>query len=255
MNPDFSRTSQDYARHRAGFPDSLFERLANFGTGISNQAIVDLGTGTGSLARGFAHRGCKVIGIDPAEKMLDQARELDSQAGVQVEYRVASAEDTGLPDDTFDVVSAGQCWHWFNRAAAAQEVKRILKPEGIVVIAHFDWLPLAGNLVSATEELIEQHNPDWDMGGGLGMYPLWLRDLGEAGFQNIETFTYDIDVSYSPEAWQGRIRASAGVGGSMSPGEVEKFDTALGDILQKRFPGDILEVPHRVFAVIANVGK
>lgn len=69
MNPDFGLTSKDYARHRAGFPDSLFERLATFGVGIKGQSVVDLGTGTGSLARGFARRDCRVIGIDPAEEM------------------------------------------------------------------------------------------------------------------------------------------------------------------------------------------
>ena len=63
-NPDFGLTSTDYARHRAGFPDSLFERLRALDLGLAEQRVVDLGTGTGSLARGFAQRGCKVIGID-----------------------------------------------------------------------------------------------------------------------------------------------------------------------------------------------
>jgi len=252
MKPDFARTSGDYARHRAGFPDSLFDRLATYGVGTKNQSIVDLGTGTGSLARGFASRGCNVIGIDPAQEMLDQARELDINAGVQVEYRVARAENTQLPDASYDIVSAGQCWHWFDRPKAAQEVKRMLKPDGTVVIAHFDWIPLVGNLVRATEELIEQRNPDWNMGGGLGMHPLWLKDLGEAGFQNLETFTYDVEVPYTQEAWRGRIRASAGVGGSMSSTEVKEFDEALGALLSKCFAEAILNVPHRVFAVIAK---
>jgi ubiquinone/menaquinone biosynthesis C-methylase UbiE len=178
MNPDFGLTSEDYARYRAGFPDSLFERLATYGVGRKDQLIVDLGTGTGSLARGFAIRGCKVVGIDPAEEMLDAARELDARAGVCVEYRVAKAENTELPDAFIDVVTAGQCWHWFDGSKAAEEVKRILKPDGTIVIAHFDWIPLAGNLVRTTEELIEQRNPTWTMGQGLGMYPQWLRDLG-----------------------------------------------------------------------------
>ena len=250
MNPDFGLTSQDYARHRAGFPDSLFERLAEFGIGAKNQSIVDLGTG--SLARGFARRGCRVTGIDPSAEMIIAARELDAKAGVEVEYRVARAETTGLPDASFDVVTAGQCWHWFDRPKAAREALRILKAGGIVVIAHFDWLPLAGNLVRATEELIERHNPDWNMGNGAGLYPQWLRDLGEAGFENLQTFSYDIDVAYSPEAWRGRIRASAGVGGSLSTEAVMEFDNELAALLEKRFAQAMLAIPHRVFAVVAH---
>lgn len=154
MKPNFGATSEDYARHRAGFPDSLFERLAAHGIGTDSQGIVDLGTGTGSLARGFARRGARVIGIDPAEELLQAARELDAGAGVSVEYRVAWAETTGLPAAAFDVVAAGQCWHWFDRPRAALEAARMLKPNGILVIAHFDWIPIVGNMVRATEELI-----------------------------------------------------------------------------------------------------
>jgi len=252
MKPDFGATSRDYARHRAGFPDSLFERLARHGIGRPGQSIVDLGTGTGSLARGFAGRGCQVVGIDPAEEMLQAARELDGSAGVAVEYRVGRAEDTGLADAAFNVVAAGQCWHWFDRPRVAAEAARILEPDGSLVIAHFDWIPLAGNMVRATEELIEHRNPDWKMGRGLGIHPLWLRDLGEAEYRNLETFSYDVDAPYTPEAWRGRIRASAGVGGSMSAEKVEEFDEELADLLDSRFPGALLHVPHRVFALMAR---
>ncbi len=252
MQPDFDATSDDYARHRAGFPDSLFERLATHGIGLSGQSIVDLGTGTGSLARGFARRGCHAVGVDPAEGMLQAARELDASVGVRVEYRVARAEDTGLPDEAFDVVSAGQCWHWFDRPQAAVEAARILKPDGALVIAHFDWIPLAGNIVRATEELIEHHNPDWKMGRGLGLHPLWLRDLGEQGYRDLETFSYDVAVPYTPEAWRGRIRASAGVGASMATNQIQEFDEELGELIASRFPATLLEVPHRVFAVLAR---
>jgi len=249
MDPDFGATSHDYARHRAGFPDSLFERLGALGIGEPEQAVLDLGTGTGTLARGFARRGCRVTGIDPAEAMLEAARELDAEAGVRIAYRVARAEQTGLPGAAFDVVAAGQCWHWFDRPRAATEAARLLQPEGTLLIAHFDWIPLAGNLARATEELIEHHNPDWKMGRGLGMYPPWLRDLGESGYRDLATFSYDVDVPYTPEAWRGRIRASAGVGGSMGGEQVAVFDRALAGLLEARFPGDVLAVAHRVFVV------
>jgi len=255
VKPDFGDTSEDYARHRAGFPDSLFERLAAYGIGQSGQSIVDLGTGTGTLARGFARRGCHVIGIDISDAMLQAARELDSAAGVSVDYRVARAEDTGLPNSAFGVVTAGQSWYWFDRLLAAAEVARIIKPEGSLVIAHFDWIPLAGNMVRATEELIERHNPDWKLGGSSGVHPRWLRNLGESGYRGLETFSYDVDAPYTPEAWRGRIRASAGVGASMTAEQVEKFDKELAEMLASRFPGDILQVPHRVFTVIARAPK
>ena len=252
MQPDFGATAEDYARHRVGFPDSLFEHLAPYGVGKPHQTVVDLGTGTGSLARGFARRGCQVIGIDPAMPLLEQAREMDAREGLSVDYRIGRAEETLLPDAFADVISAGQCWHWFDRARAAEETARVLRPGGSLVIAHFDWIPLSDNVVRATEELIEQHNPAWDYGSGFGVYPSWLRDLGEAGYRGLETFSYDVEVRYAPEAWRGRIRASAGVGGSLSEPRVREFDDALERLLATRFPGEVLSIPHRVFAVVGR---
>ena len=107
-------------------------------------------------------------------------------------------------------------------------------------------------MVRATEELIEDHNPDWNLGRGLGIHPLWLRDLGEAGYRSLETFSYDVEAPYTPESWRGRIRASAGVGGSMTAEQVEEFDQALARLLASEFPSALLRVPHRVFAVLAR---
>ncbi|MEM8709038.1 MAG: methyltransferase domain-containing protein, partial [Actinomycetota bacterium] len=61
----FGNAAADYATHRAGFPDELFDRLAPHGIGRSGQRVVDLGTGTGTVARQLARRGCSVIGVDP----------------------------------------------------------------------------------------------------------------------------------------------------------------------------------------------
>ncbi|RFU85605.1 class I SAM-dependent methyltransferase [Streptomyces triticagri] len=249
--PDFGRTADDYARHRAGFPPELVTRLAERGVAVDGRDVVDLGTGTGTLARLFALAGGRVTGVDPAAPLLQQAEALDREAGVNVTHRVATAEDTGLAGGGYDVVSAGQCWHWFDAPRAAAEVRRLLRPGGRVVIAHFDWLPLPGNAVAATEELITEFNPDWAYGGGTGLYPRWLTDLAVAGFGGIETFSFDLDVPYTPEAWTGRIRASAGVGASLAEAEVDRFTDALESVLRTRFPGDVLEILHRTWAVTA----
>ncbi len=252
MGVDFGKTADDYAAHRAGFPRALFARLAAMGIGRSGQHLLDLGTGTGTLARGFARRGAKVTGIDPAEPMLRKARRLSQDEGVQVDYRVGRAEDVDSPDSAYDVVTAGQCWHWFDRAAAASECMRILVPGGALCICYFDWLPMPGNVVTATESLILQHNPEWSFAGGLGMYPLWTLDVAEAGFTALETFSFDVEVPYRHEAWRGRIRASAGVAASLPPDAVAAFDAELADLLARDFPDEPLAVPHRVWALVAR---
>jgi SAM-dependent methyltransferase len=252
MQIDFGKTAQDYGRYRAGFPPALFERLATFDIGSPGQCILDLGTGTGTLARGFAQRGCIVTGLDPSTTLMEEAQRLDEGAGVTITYVTARAEQTGLPNRRFDVVTAGQCWHWFDRPKVVQEVSRLLVPGGKLVIAHFDWIPLPGNVIEATEQLIEQHNPEWKMGGGQGLYPRWLKDIAIAGLQDIETFSFDLFVPYTHEAWRGRIRASAGVAASLSLEQVAQFDADLQTLLRERFPTDPLAVHHRVFAIVCH---
>jgi SAM-dependent methyltransferase len=247
--PEFGRRADDYRRHRAGFPDSLFERLAGLGVGFPGQRIVDLGTGTGSLARGFALRGAHVIGIDPDARMLDAARALDAQRALRIEYREATAEATRLEPRCADVVSAGQCWHWFERSAAAREVSRILRPEGRLVIAHFDWIPRPGNVVEATERLILRHVPDWKLFGGPAPYP-WERELASLGYRDPQSFAYDAAVEYSHEAWRGRVRTCNAIGAALPAPAVDAFDADLAELLAARFPAQPLSVPHRVFALL-----
>jgi len=127
-----------------------------------------------------------------------------------------------------------------------------LKPAGRLAICHFDWLPLPDSLVAATEALILSHNPDWPLAGGTGTYPQWERDATAAGFRNPQTFSFDIDEPYTAEAWRGRIRASAGVGGSLPPEKVAAFDRDLAAMMAQDFPGERLLMPHRCWGLVCR---
>ena len=252
MDVDYGKTAADYGRHRRGFPDELYRRLRPFDVGLAGQTIVDLGAGTGFLGRGFAKAGCPVTCVDISEAMMAESARLDSICGVQMTYHRAPAETTGLPDHAFDVVSAGQCWHWFDRPAAAREARRLVRPGGAVVLAHYDWLPLPGNVVVTTEGLIQSHSPSWTHHGGNGFYPEWPQDLIRAGFLSIETFSFDTIESYSHADWRGRVRACGAISGSPTSDRVRAADEELARTLAERHPEDPLPVPHRVFAVVAR---
>ncbi|HYM36076.1 MAG TPA: class I SAM-dependent methyltransferase [Steroidobacteraceae bacterium] len=249
---DFGKTAKDYATHRAGFPASFYEWLEKYGVDFVGKNIVDIGTGTGTLARGFASRGANVIGIDPSAPLLEQARNLAARENLDIQFIVGTAESTRLADHSIDIVCAGQCWHWFDRPRAALECRRILKPGGHIIIAHFDWIPLPGNVVAETEALIQAHNPNWKMHGGTGIHGKWFVDLSGAGFSDLLSHSHDEFAPYSHEAWRGRIRASAGIAASLSPDAVAKFDAEHARLLSEKFPEEPLQTHHRVFFLLGR---
>ena len=249
---DFGRTASDYSTHRAGFPPDFFTALTARGYGSPGHKASELGTGTGTLARGLAQAGLHVTGVDIAPDLLTAASALDAKAGVKITYKEAPAEATTLPDQGAQLGTAGQCWHWVDRPRAASEAHRLLTPGGRVLIAHFDWLPLPGTVVDATEKLILQHNPEWAGAGGTGMYPDWLTDLATGGFYDIKTASFDVTMLYGHAAWRGRIRASAGGAASLAPSAVADFDGALTELLASAFPQDPMAIPHRGWWVTAR---
>jgi SAM-dependent methyltransferase len=249
---DFGTTAQDYARYRAGYPDWLFERLMRRGIVRPGMRALDLATGTGYLARGLAQRGLIVAGIDVAPAMIEAAGALDEAQGLAIEYLVGKAEDTGLPAAAFDLVTAACCWHWFDRPRASREVLRLLKPGGWLLICSQNWIPLDGNVVARTESIVQKHNPRWPYGGLDGLTPFAVRDLRAAGFHSIESFSVDFDIFYSHESWRGRMRASAGVSGSLAPDQVNAFDAELADMLARDFPREPMPVTHCLFAAFGR---
>ena len=250
---DFGRAAADYARHRQGFPSAFYDRLEAANFIEASRTAVDLGTGTGTLARGLAQRGLNVTGVDISPALLAQARRLAGEAGLDIRFVEARAEATGLSEQSFEVVAAGQCWHWFDRANAATECRRLLKPNGVLIIAHLDWMPYDGNIVEETVRAIGDFGARFSsrLDASIeGLYPQWTVDLRNAGFKDIETFSFDIDLSYSKADWRGRVRACGPIGGTLDTASVERFDAFFATRLAS-FP-DQLAVPHRVWAAVGK---
>jgi SAM-dependent methyltransferase len=254
--PDFGCAAADYARHRQGFPPAFFTRIAALGCGLPGQRVLDLGTGTGLLARALAQRGCVVTGLDPSAALLAQARRLDAAAGVVVHYVQATAEATGLPAGAFDLVSAATCWHWFDRAAATREAHRLLAPGGRLLICDLDWNFAPGSIGQRSWDLITRHTPPSNTPpGGTFLYPTWTRDLVQAGFTTWEAFAFTCDLTYTHDGWKGRVRASAGVAPVMDAATLARFDADMDAMLADRLgTAESFPVGHKVFALVATRG-
>ena len=250
--PDFGLAAADYGRWRQGFPAAFFDELAALGIGQPGQRLLDIGTGTGAVAREMARRGADVTGLDRSAALLDEARRLAAIDGQVMRFVEAPAEEIGLPDTAFDVVTAAQCWHWFDRPAAARECLRLLAPGGRLVIAHLDWERRPGNVVEATTELIAAWSAPPSEREWTFRYPDWVIELVRLGFGDHRLIGFTARLSYSREGWVGRIVASAWIGPVLDAERIAAFRAELSALLARRFPDEPVEVDHRVFAIVLN---
>ncbi|MEM7059872.1 MAG: class I SAM-dependent methyltransferase [Pseudomonadota bacterium] len=245
--PDWGHTASDYAKHRQGFPKRLFDWLATI-TPLQCD-VLDLGTGTGLLARELARQGGSVTSIDPSAEMLEQAEAAARREGLDIIHKEATAENTGLTGPTFDLITAGTCWHWFDRPKAVQECLRLLRPGGHLLIAHLDWLTRPHNVIDITRQAIQKWSPPPTGRAMTFQYPEWLYELTENGFGDYVVTGFPAMLTYSHDAWAGRIVASAHIAPVLSPDDVEAFRAEFKATLTQRFPGEQMQVEHRIFAV------
>jgi len=222
---------------------------------LTGTRAVDLGAGPGIVAIELAKRGATVTGVDISQNQINAARDRATEAGVadRCAFTVAPAENTTLPAGEFDLVTAGQCWGWFDEPEALREVNRLLRPGGWLIVGQYCYLPRLDDVARATERLVLQHNPDWTMADFDGLYPQRIDALISGGFQFVEQCCFDHHQPFTHEAWRGRIRTCNGVGsGSMSESHVQQFDAALAELLHNEFPHEPLMIRHRIWVVIVR---
>lgn len=247
---DWGRASADYGRYRQGPPDSFYERLKTEGVGLQGQRILDLGTGTGVLARRFARQGAVVSGIDLSAEQIAMARKLAGAEGVSVDFRVSPAETPPFDDHSFDAVTANQCWLYFDKTKVIPAVRRLLASGGILVKSHYGWLPRQDPIAQRTEELVFKYNPSWSSGNWEGD-PITIPDWAREAFTLRSVISYDESLPFTRETWRGRIRACRGVGAALPQEGTAAFDAEHEALLRQIAPEQFM-ILHRIQAYLLS---
>ena len=120
----FGEVAAEYAVLRPGYPAEVVPFLL----GAAPRRVVDLGAGTGLFTDRLLEAGHEVVAVDISAGMLDQL----SARLPQVRVEVGGAEALPLPDASVDAVVAGQAAHWFELEPAVAELRRVLRPGGVV---------------------------------------------------------------------------------------------------------------------------
>lgn len=148
----FDRVAAAYDTARPGYPDGLFEALAELaGVRWPGALVVDVGAGTGISSRALAARGARVIAVDPGAGMLARLVARTAEVGTvdpeAVEPVLADGNALPLRDGVADLVCYAQSWHWMDAAASIAEARRVLRRTGRVAawwntrdIGRAEWL-------------------------------------------------------------------------------------------------------------------
>lgn len=156
----FSDRVENYVRYRPGYPPEALQVLQSDCGLASRHVIADLASGTGIWTRILLENGNQVFGVEPnaemrlaGEQFLGGFSNFTSVAG--------TAEATSLPDASVDFVTAAQAAHWFHRQRAREEVLRILKPGGWLVLLWNERLTDSTPFLREYERLLLTYATDY----------------------------------------------------------------------------------------------
>lgn len=145
----FSKQAAEYAKFRPRYPKELFRWLASIAP--SKDLAWDCATGNGQAAVELAEVFDRVIATDASEKQVANAEQHPG-----VEYRVAAAEASGLEAGTVDLITVAQALHWFDLEKFYSEVRRVLKPRGVLAA----WAYKLATVSPAIDAVVNRYYSD-----------------------------------------------------------------------------------------------
>ena len=246
---DWGRTSQEYAKYRDIYPEQFYQKIIDRGLCTEGQKVLDLGTGTGVLPRNLYRYGADWTGTDISPEQIEQAILLSEAGGMKIDFRAKSTEELDFPAGSFDVITACQCFWYFDHERVMPKLAQLLKPEGKLLILYMAWLPYEDKIAGASEELVLKYNPKWS-GAGETRHPIWIPDVAYEYFEPEDHEEYDLMVPFTKETWHGRMRACRGVGASLNAEELVGWDAEHRALLDAIAPENFEILHYAALAVL-----
>lgn len=163
---------------------------------IRGQKVLDVGTGTGVLPRNLYEFGA---------------------------------------DCSFDVITACQCFWYFNYDVVSPAFARMLKPDGWLVLLYMAWLPCEDKIAGASEKLVLKYSPFWS-GAGETKKPIPVPERLLKDFKLVFHEEFDLKVPFTRESWNGRMKACRGVGASLPLEQVKAWEKEHRALLERIAP-------------------
>lgn len=202
----FSSRVTYYVQYRPRYPRAILPFLEEAINLTTETVIADIGSGTGFLAELFLSYGNDVFAVEPNDNMRAAA---DERYGDNARFHSVSgtAEQTTLPNNSIDLITAGQAFHWFEVNKTHQEFQRILRPRGWVALIYNSWNLPQSPVAADYRDLLDRYGTDYQhVSCQRKIGPDMVRFFG-AGGPNEERFAND--QSYDFDALCGRVLSSS----------------------------------------------
>ncbi len=232
---DWGKTSSDYAKYRDIYPDEFYKKIIDRNLCVKGQRVLDLGTGTGVLPRNLYKYGAEWVGADISENQILAAKALSAEQGMDIDYYAVAAEDLPFDNNSFDVITACQCYWYFDFKKLTPILARLLKKDGRILFLVMNWLPFEDKIALESEKLVLKYSPKWT-GAKHTLEPVSPNSEIYTMFEKTHSEEYFLDIPFTRESWHGRMRACRGVGASLSEKEIENWETEHKALLEKIAP-------------------
>lgn len=244
---DWGRTSTDYAKYRDIYPQEFYDKIIKRGLCMKGQSVLDIGTGTGVLPRNMYRYGASWTGTDISEEQIRQAKFLSKS--MNIDYYVSATEDVRFSDNSFDVITACQCFWYFHHEQIVPAFFRMLKPNGRILILYMAWLPLEDKIAEASENLVLKYSSGWS-GAREELHPIDIPDCYNKYFECVYHEEYPLKVHFTRETWHGRMKACRGIGASLTEDEIASWECEHLQLLKEIAPKEF-DVLH--YAALAEL--
>ena len=154
---------------------------------------------------------------------------------MDIDYFAEATENLDFPEETFDVITACQCFWYFDHKNVVSNLYRMLKPNGKLLVLYMAWLPCEDKIAGKSEELVLKYSPNWS-GAGETFHPIQIPDCYELCFDVLYREEYLLNVHFSRETWNGRMKACRGVGASLSKEELKEWEAEHRKMLSEIAP-------------------
>lgn len=228
----FSDVASAYAAHRPTYPPRVVDYLAEQ---VAHPDVAwDAGCGSGQLSTLLAARFARVIATDPSAAQIGKARPHPG-----VEYRQSSAEASGLEDGSVDLAVAAQAAHWFDLPRYYAEVRRVVRPGGMVALLAYGVVHVDRDIATIVDRFYWQTLA--------GFWPQERRIVEDGyrslpfPFHELETPPFAMTATWSLRELLGYVQTWSAVqemertrGGEAYAGFARALGNAWGDPDQRR---------------------